>query len=150
MAEVFFYHLENLALEAALPQLLEKCLQRGWRAVVRAGSPERVEALTGQLWEYDRESFLPHGSAADGFPEDQPIWLTAGSDNPNGAQVLFLVDGAPLEAYEQYLRVCDLFDGGDPEAVAAARNRWRQAKAAGNSLKYWQHGPSGWENKASA
>lgn len=150
MTEVFFYHLEGVSLEAALPQLLEKCLQRGWRAVVRAGSPERVEALAGQLWEYERESFLPHGSTADGHAGEQPIWLTCGTDNPNAAQVLFLVDGAALEGFEPYDRVCDLFDGGDPEAVAAARDRWRQAKAAGASLKYWQHGPSGWENKASA
>ncbi|MFC3225652.1 DNA polymerase III subunit chi [Marinibaculum pumilum] len=149
MPEVHFYHLERLPLEKALPQLLEKCLQRGWRAVVRASTPERVEALTGQLWDYDRESFLPHGSAQDGEAAAQPIWLTHQAENPNGAQVLFLVDGADLEAAEGYERVCDLFDGSDSGAVAAARDRWRKAKAAGASLKYWQHGEKGWENRAS-
>jgi len=149
MAEVHFYHLERLSLEAALPQLLEKCLQRGWRAVVRAGSPERVEALAGHLWEYDRESFLPHGTSQDGFAAEQPVWLTHIPENPNAAQVLFLVDGAGLEEVEGYARVCDLFDGADPDAVAAARERWRAAKAAGASLKYWRHGPAGWQDKAS-
>ncbi len=149
MTEVHFYHLERVSLETALPQLLEKCLQRGWRALVRAGSPERVEALTGHLWEYQRDSFLPHGSAQDGAAAEQPIWLTHLAENPNGAQALFLVDGADLEAVEGYERVCDLFDGGNPEAVASARARWRRAKAAGASLKYWQYGEKGWENRAS-
>ena len=108
-----------------------------------------MEALTGQLWDYDRESFLPHGSAQDGEAAAQPIWLTHQPENPNGAQVLFLVDGADLEAVEGYERVCDLFDGSDSDAVAAARDRWRKAKAAGASLKYWQHGEKGWENRAS-
>ena len=31
--EVWFYHLEQTGLEQALPELLEKTLQRGWRAI---------------------------------------------------------------------------------------------------------------------
>ena len=34
-----------------------------------------AEALAAQLWSHDEESFLPHGSKADGFPDLQPIWL---------------------------------------------------------------------------
>ena len=45
MTEVRFYHLQRKTLEDALPQILEKTLERGWRAVVMAGSEERVEAL---------------------------------------------------------------------------------------------------------
>lgn len=150
MAEVHFYHLEALTLEAALPQLLEKCLQRGWRAVVRAGSPERAEALAGHLWEYDRESFLPHGTVQDGHAEEQPIWLTDGPENPNAAAVLFLVDGADDGSMEGYARICDLFDGSDPEALAAARERWKRAKTSGARLLYWRHGPQGWQNMAGA
>ncbi|MGA7117695.1 MAG: DNA polymerase III subunit chi, partial [Hyphomicrobium sp.] len=39
-SEVLFYHLERQPLERVLPGLLEKTLQRGWRAVVQAGSAE--------------------------------------------------------------------------------------------------------------
>ncbi len=35
--EVLFYHLEQQALEKVLPSLVEKTLERGWRAVVQAG-----------------------------------------------------------------------------------------------------------------
>ena len=66
MTEVRFYHLQRKTLEDALPQILEKTLERGWRAVVMAGSEERVEALTQHLWSYKEFGFLPHGSARDG------------------------------------------------------------------------------------
>ena len=45
MTEVLFYHLQRAPLERVLPELLERSLARGWRAVVRAGYPARVEAL---------------------------------------------------------------------------------------------------------
>ncbi len=48
--EISFYHLTRTTLEAALPQMLEKTPERGQRAVVRAGSAERVEAPAHHLW----------------------------------------------------------------------------------------------------
>ncbi|MGH6882849.1 MAG: DNA polymerase III subunit chi, partial [Hypericibacter sp.] len=89
MTEVRFYHLQRTSLEAALPKLLERTLARGQRALVMAGSNERVEALTAHLWTYDPNSFLPHGSKRDGRPERQPVWLTDQDENPNNATVLF-------------------------------------------------------------
>ena len=90
MAELLFYHLERQPLESALPGLLQRSLERGWRVVVKVGSEERLEALNAHLWSFDDASFLPHGAAADGHAEAQPIWLTTGDDNPNGATVRFL------------------------------------------------------------
>lgn len=149
MAELLFYHLTRRHLEQVLPELLEKTLQRGWRAVVKGGSAERIEALNGALWSYGRASFLPHGLKADGFSDKQPIYLTAEDERPNGAQVLFLVDGADSDDVSVYTRVCDLFDGNDEEAVSAARARWKKAKDAGHTLTYWQQSESGgWSKKA--
>ena len=93
MAELLFYHLERSTLEAVLPQLLEKTLERGWTAVVRAGSPERVKALDAHLWTYRDDAFLPHGAEGEGHEDIQPVLLTTGTDNPSGANVLFAVDG---------------------------------------------------------
>ena len=45
MPELWFYHLDSMGVEEALPPLLERCLQRGWRALVRTTLPERAEAL---------------------------------------------------------------------------------------------------------
>ena len=109
-----------------------------------AGSTERVEHLNQLLWTYDEASFLPHGSIRDGNVERQPVFLTTGDGNPNGATMLRLVDGAQATGLEQYKRVCDMFDGNDEAAVADARQRWREGKAAGHALTYWEQTQAGW------
>jgi DNA polymerase III subunit chi len=146
--EVLFYQLDRQPLDQVLPGLLEKTLERGWRAVVQAGSAERLEAIDTLLWTYREESFLPHGTKSDGFPERQPVWLTAADDNPNGATVRFLVDGADCASLSDYARVVYLFDGRDEDARAQARLRWKTAKSAGHQVTYWQQNDRGrWEKK---
>jgi DNA polymerase-3 subunit chi len=147
--EILFYHLERSSLEGVLPELLEKSLERGWRAVVQAGSEERVEALNMALWTYRQESFLPHGMAADGQPERQPVYLTTGEGNPNGASIRFLVDGAEAGDLSGYDRAVHLFDGRDEEAVAHARGQWKAATDAGHEVTYWRQNDAGrWEKQA--
>ncbi len=144
--QVGFYHLTRSSVEEALPRLLEKVLAAGHRVVVRVGGREQLELLDRALWTYRRDSFLPHGSRADGFAERQPIYLTTGLENPNAATVLVLVHGAPAEGIEDFARCLDMFDGNDPEAVAAARQRWRAARDAGHELVYWQQNErGGWQ-----
>ena len=148
VTEVYFYHLEVRSLEQVLPTLLERSLKRGWRAAVQAASEERVEALNTLLWTYRDESFLPHGTARDGRPSLQPIYLTAGDDNPNEAQVRFLVDGAILADASPYVRVAYIFDGRDQDAVARAREAWQDAKARGDAVSYFQQDEDGrWQQK---
>ena len=150
MTELYFYHLQQQPLEAVLPTLLEKSLERGWRVVVQASSDERVEALDAHLWTYRDDGFLPHGTLKEAEAAEQPILITSGDDNANGAQVRFLVDGAPFPADTgAYERVVLLFDGDDPDAVSAARERWTEAKAQGFDATYWQPDEQGrWVKKA--
>lgn len=149
MTEVLFYHLERQPLERVLPQLLEKSLERGWRAVVQAGSPERVEFLDSALWTYRDDSFLPHAAARDGNQAEQPVFLTDSSDNPNSAAIRFLVDGAIAEELDGYDRVVFIFDGRDEDAVAGARQQWKAASAAGHQVTYWQQDEANrWVKKA--
>lgn len=148
-AEVLFYHLEHQPLERVLPSLVEKTLERGWRAVIQAGSDERLQALDVALWTYSEESFLPHGTAKTGHAADQPVFLTTGHETPNGAGVRFLVDGAEAAGFEGAERLVYMFDGHDSDAVASARAQWKAAKAAGCAVTYWQQTQSGrWEKKA--
>jgi len=149
MTEVLFYHLQRQPLEAVLPPMLEKCLERGWRVVVEAGSPERCDALDALLWTWREESFLPHGTWRDPNAPRMPIVLTADGANPNAARVRFLVDGAPIGDAAGYDRIVLLFDGNDPDALDAARGAWRQVKTAGHAATYWQQTEGGrWEKKA--
>ncbi|MDD4615947.1 MAG: DNA polymerase III subunit chi [Alphaproteobacteria bacterium] len=144
MTEIRFYHLTRKTLEQALPELLEKTLARGLKAVVMTGSAERAEALAQLLWTYNPNSFLPHGNAKDGNAEMQPVWLTPQDERPNGAEFLFLTDGAESGRLSEYNRVCDLFDGNNAEAVASARARWTSARKLGHALSYWQQTDKGW------
>src|SRR5438105_11953266 len=135
MTEVRFYHLQRRKPEEALPGLLEEALRRGERVVVEAPQREWIEALDERLWTYSDESFLPHGLARDGEPETQPILLTTGEDNPNGASLRILLSGAraaPILAREPavYERIVILFDGADEEARAEARAQWAELKTA--------------------
>ncbi|MDH3236180.1 MAG: DNA polymerase III subunit chi [Alphaproteobacteria bacterium] len=149
MTEIGFYHLQRTPLERALPKLLEKVLEAGKRAVVVAGSDERVESLNGVLWTYRPDGFLPHGSAKDGNAEAQPVWLATAPENPNNAGILILTDGATTQSFDGFERCLEMFDGNDDAAVAAARERWTAYKAAGHDVVYYQQTESGgWEKKA--
>ncbi|MBU3889868.1 DNA polymerase III subunit chi [Methylosinus sporium] len=155
MTDVWFYHLQRLPLESALPKLLELSLARDWRVVVQATSARRLEALDDLLWSYAGESFLPHGSAKDDDPETQPIFLTIGADNPNRAHVRFFVENAELSpvladsASAPEARAILMFDGNDEAAVQAARAQWRQLKTEGHTLSYWRQSEEGkWEKQA--
>ena len=139
MTEILFYHLKGQTPEQVLPALLQKSLERGWRVVVQASSEERIEALDAHLWTWRDNSFLPHGTWRDAEAAQQPILLTVRDDNPNGAVVRFLIEGAAMPGdAEAYQRVVLLFDGEDPDAVDAARARWSEAKSAGFEVTYWQ------------
>lgn len=147
--DVLFYHLERRGLDSVLPQLLEKTLERGWRAVVQSGSDESAAALDLALWTYRDDSFLPHGLRGHDHAEDQPILLTAAPGAENGAQIQFLVDGAEAGDMTAFERVVFLFDGGDDAAVGAARTAWKAAKAAECNVTYWQENADGqWQKKA--
>ena len=148
MTDIGFYHLTRSSLVQALPRLLEKVYASGARAVVMTGSEERTGALDAVLWTYEQSAFLPHGSARDGHAEEQPIWITHEDENPNGAGILVLTDGAVSARIGAYARCLEMFDGNDAEAVERARAHWKSYAEAGHSLTYWQQSSAGrWEEK---
>lgn len=146
--EVWFYHLERSALEQVLPELLEKTLARGWRALIRGEDPERLARLDEQLWTYRDDAFLAHGMAAEPFADRQPVLLTSEGANLNAAHALFVIDGEPgsVEGYERCVMV---FDGRSVEEVGKARTLWTRYKRAGHPVAYWRQGESrGWVKQA--
>ena len=142
--EVWFYHLERQGLDQVLPTLLERTLQKGWRARVRAVSPERLEHLDGWLWSYRDDSFLPHAADPAAGSAD-PVVLTLASGNPDAAEALFLVDGADAGDLSGFQRCSVLFDGRDEAALQVARAQWRGFRDAGVTASYWRQGDRGWE-----
>ncbi len=149
MTEILFYHLQRQPLERVLPVLLDKTLERGWRAVVQAASEERVEALSSALWTWREEAFLPHGTRQDGHAALQPVWLTDTVETPNDATVRFLVDGATIDDYTGLERIVVMFDGNDADAVQQAREQWKAVAESGLDATYWQQDDNGkWQKKA--
>ncbi len=144
MTEIGFYHLTRSTLVQALPQLLVRTLAAGQRALV-LGPAAGLDALSAALWA--QPAWLPHGTAADGDPDLQPIWLSPDLEPLNGALRLFLVEGAETDRLASFERVFDRFAGNDPDGVTAARVRWKAAKAAGHTLAYWQQTETNWQKK---
>ena len=147
--DVLFYHLEHIHLEQVLPTLLEKSLGRGWRACVKSGNLDRLDAVDKMLWTYSREGFLPHGTGLDGHGASQPVYLTVLDENPNASQVLFVIDGAELSDDLDYERVVYLFDGRDERMLQKARADWKQISSKDHDVTYWQQSDEGkWVKKA--
>lgn len=147
--EIWFYHLERSTLDQVLPGLLEKTLQRGWRALIHSTQSHRLDDIDEHLWSYRADSFLPHGLATNPSPERQPILLSESDGNLNSAQALFIVDDTELGATEGFERCFIIFDGRNEASLQNARQRWRNLKSAEANLAYWKQTPEGrWEKAA--
>lgn len=143
MGEIHFYHLEAFTLERALPPILEKVMERGWRAVVHTASEERTESLSAALWTFRDDSFLPHGTPRDGDGPRQPMWFTETGEEPNAPRVRVCVDGTPLGDPGGLERTIVIFDGREPEALERARAEWKAARANGHKVVYWRQDRDG-------
>lgn len=147
--EIWFYHLERSSLDDVLPGLLDKTLERGWRALVRVADPRRMDEIDERLWTWRDESFLAHGRADALHADRQLILLSETGENLNAAQALFIVDSSELGGTEAYDRCFILFDGQDEQALTGARQRWKTLKEQGANLAYWKQSPEGrWEKAA--
>lgn len=147
MGNAMFYHLTRSAAEQLLPTLIGKSRQAGWRVELRGADAGRMARLDEQLWQGD--GFLPHGLAGGPHDAFQPVLLTVGNQGA-GADCLITLDGAEVDPAEcaAAQRVCIVFDGNNPDATEAARDQWRQLKAAGVAAEYWSEADGRWEKKA--
>ena len=150
MGDAYFYHLTDSPLEIALPMLIGKARQAGWKVVVRGREAEHIKWLDEKLWLGPDESFEPHGIAGGSFDADQPVLLTTGSDVPNDATCLMCVDGTDVTAEEtgEMDRACVIFDGHNADAVAHARTQWKALTDAGVTAQYWAQESGRWTKKA--
>ena len=153
MTEALFYHLERKSLDDVLPGLVEKSRLRGWRVLIRADTADRAGTIDTLLWTYRDDSFLAHVLEGEGDASAQPVLITVEEYNTNKADVLFLVGGAVPSSWSgpalaDLARIVLMFDGRDPEMLAAARAAWKDAKAAGHDATYWKETPAGkWEKQ---
>jgi DNA polymerase-3 subunit chi len=146
--KVQFYHLTQSTYERALPGLLNKALAAEIKTVVKVGDKSAQNKLDKWLWEYDPNSFLPHGSRDDEHAELQPVLLTTELTDLD-AEAVMVTDGTIIKPTKTLARLFDLFDGNNEQSVSDARMRWKHYKDAGYELAYWQQQPGGgWKQAA--
>jgi len=149
MSEIRFYHLQSQTQEQALPLLVSKAFEKGLRVVVKLRNAGEVNEMDTNLWAYDANSFLPHGSAKTGNAAAQPVWITCEDENPNDASVLIIGQGAQSSIHSDFTLCCEIFSGYDEVAVQEARKRWKEYKEQGFDITYWQQNErGGWDKKA--
>jgi len=146
--DYWFYHLEASTLESVLPGLLEKTLEKGWRALVKL--PEgKLAQLDNFLWTFREDSFLPHGREDEPQSDLQPILLSSTIESAKGFDAVFLLDGAAIKDMEGVSRAMIMINGRAAEDVQRERARWKTLKETGASLAYYQQNERGrWEKKA--
>ena len=148
MAEYWFYHLEASTLEGVLPGLLEKTLEKGWRALVKMPEAQLTE-LDSFLWTFRDDAFLPHGRDDEPLADAQPILLTATAKAAGGKDCVLLIDGAEVADMSGVSRVIVMINGRNSDDVTRERSRWKKLSDAGVSLAYFQQDERGsWVKKA--
>jgi DNA polymerase-3 subunit chi len=149
MGIAMFYHLTRSGVEETLLMLMDRARKQGWRVMIRGTDRAALERLDAKLWLDPPESFLPHAMEGGAHDAAQPVLLGLGAV-ANAAQGVFLIDGADVTADEArgVERVWLLFDGSDPDAVQAARGKWKALTGAGIAAQYWSEDAGKWEKKA--
>ncbi len=123
-----------------LPRLLEKIRESDVRAVVLVAEDDLAGVDKG-LWTYTPLGFLPHGSAAAGHPEHQPIWVTSTLENPNDARVLVVYDYSPEgigDFASKFDRVLDLYRRDDRASTEMFHERLQVYRAIGANITAWR------------
>lgn len=148
MTDYWFYHLEASTLEGVLPGLLEKTLEKGWRALVKMPD-EKLAQMDEFLWTFRDDAFLPHGRDDEPMESLQPILLSAEKDSADGFDAVFLIDGASVTDMAGASRAMVMINGRSQEDIQRERGRWKTLKDAGESLAYHQQDERGrWTKKA--
>jgi len=150
VTEVSFYHLTKTPFEKALPNLLEKIISSGSRAVITLDNKDNLLNINNFLWSFSTNRVVPHGIKEDGFEKDQPVYLTVEDENPNSADVIVLADGKETDFIKKFSKCVDIFDGNNPETLENARKRWKKlSKSPDFTLTYWkQSEKGGWESES--
>ena len=147
-AQYWFYHLEASTLEGVLPGLLEKTLEKGWRALVKLPQG-KLDELDSFLWTFRDDAFLPHGRDDEPQAELQPILLSASTNSAKGFDAVFLLDGASVDDMDGVSRAMVMINGRSQEDITRERARWKTLKDGGAELAYYQQDDRGrWEKKA--
>lgn len=147
-ATAVFYHLSRAGLDETVVTTVTRALTAGWRVMIRAPDAALLAHLDAKLWLGPEDGFLAHGLQGGAHDAHQPVLLGPGPIG-NAAKGLMLLAGADAgpEEVAGLERIWILFDGGDVDAVALARQRWTGFAGWGLAAQYWSDETGGWVKK---
>lgn len=146
--EILFYHITKGEMSSVVIQLLQKIYASQKKAVLLVKTPEEMHFYDEILWTYSSDSFLPHGTKDDSFPENQPCCITDTVQNPTSAEMLLLIEPVAWESFDDYQRMIVLFSDKNNQAVINAREIWKNLKEKNENMTYWFQNDAGkWEKK---
>lgn len=149
MADIRFYHVQKRRPEDELPGLLHRIRRKGHKVYIQTPDKGMAQQLDKFLWCYDEADFLPHGLNNGTNAARHPISIGADGNPANDADVIIFMPGAFEAELNAYTIGCLLIDGRDTDKTVQAREIWKELKARGHSLTYWQQSDRGkWEQKA--
>lgn len=122
-------------------------LGQGGRLLIVDAEEGRRDRLDRLLWDYARDSFLPHALAGAGDDAAQPVLIAPDTRAANAARNVALADGRWRHEALEFDRAF-LFFG--EEHVGDARAAWKGlAPREGVTRNYWKQKPGGgWEKAA--
>ena len=152
LTEIVIYEFANTEPMKALPALVQKCLEQKWKVVIQCESEQIRDDLNSFLWLFEKNSFLPHGTEADGFSNKQPIFLTCINENPNSANAKIAfgkVDTGEIDSISEFDRYMVVVDSKDKETVKVAGEFFQKLSKSGYQAKYQkQNSNGGWSERA--
>lgn len=143
---VDFYQLGGAPADGIVASIAAKLIDEDQRLLIVSVDEGALARLDRQLWDQGAASFLPHGLAGGADDAVQPILLSQGTDAPNRARNLLIVDGEWREAALAYDRAFYLFDA---ETLQGARLAWKLLSGReGVERNYWAQEEGKWVKKA--
>jgi DNA polymerase-3 subunit chi len=144
--EVNFYQAAEGNLIPLIIRLLEKVFASGMRCIFHSPLEERIRVIDKTLWTFSTNSFIPHGDGSLGFCDRQPMYLTSGIENPNGASILMLVDTFEHKKLNNFKKALLIFE--EEERVTEAKRLCEALKNNGENVNYWEQIQKGWKKQA--
>lgn len=142
MMRVSFYQVAA-SYDRVLCQLIGKIYSAGNKLLVCAVDETQQELINSNLWLLGRNSFVPHGSAKDLRPNDQPVYITTSADdNPNKASILILTS-AQLKMSLEYARVMCIYSAENPVELKRASALMHELTSKGHEVDFFEQDSKG-------
>lgn len=137
--EVNFYHFTSVPLLKAVPSLLKKIYDTKKNILVLCKNEEDLDEFDKYLWSFSTKTFLPHGTAKDPQPEEQPIFLSTNIVKENSPKVLLSFVDLKEQDLQTFESIVFVFFGNknEKEVISMYEKHDKIKKNNKMQVKFW-------------